>query len=219
MVADGGMQAKAQGKRLFSKDMPHHMYPPKGQPATIAPSLRSQIADETGNPTVVPAVFLRQFHYTFLIRHPRSSVPSYYRATIPPMRDETGFDFHPAEFGYLELRDFFDYLRRQGLIGPGVAGDGQPRGEGEVSITVVDADDLLDDPEAVLRVYCAEVGLLFRPEMLQWDERSQEEARVKFEKWKPWHVDALNSTGLKARDAQVGGLWVGEGSTPFVAAH
>ena len=65
----------------------------------------------------------------------------------------------PSEAGYDELRRVFDYLKDIGEVGPRIAGrEGQDE-EGKVSITVIDADDLLDDPEGVIRAYCKEVNI------------------------------------------------------------
>ncbi|KAM3070326.1 hypothetical protein ACMFMG_010158 [Clarireedia jacksonii] len=160
---------------------------------------------EPGNPTVVPAEILKQFHFTFLIRHPRSSIPSYYRCTIPPLDSVTGFyNFMPAEAGYDELRRVFDFLREQKQVGPAIAGeyDG-PLKDGEVAITVIDADDLLDDPEGIIKAYCKETGIDYRPEMLVWDtEEHHRRAREAFEKWRGFHDDAIESTSLKPRSAE-----------------
>lgn len=160
---------------------------------------------EPGNPTVVPAEILKQFHFTFLIRHPRHSIPSYYRCTIPPLDAVTGFyNFMPSEAGYDELRRVFDFLVKEKQVGPAQAGN-YPAGslkDGEVSITVIDADDLLDDPEGIVSAYCKEVGLEYTPDMLIWDtEEDHQRARDAFEKWRGFHDDAINSTSLKPRSA------------------
>src|ERR1700709_808953 len=95
--------------------MAHYLVPPEGKSPTIAPSLLPpkkgvgtstpsaavngttngtngfkapfpyHTEAEPGNPTVVPRDILAKFHFTFLIRHPRSSIPSYWRCTIPPL--------------------------------------------------------------------------------------------------------------------------------------
>lgn len=165
---------------------------------------------EPGNPTVVPAAILKKFHFTFLIRHPRSSIPSYYRCTIPPLSEITGFsEFYPSEAGYSELRRIFDYLRSVGQIGPRIAGEagvdeaanGEGEKEGEVSITVIDADDLLDNPNGVIEGYCREVGLEYSDSMLRWDgEEEVERAKRQFEKWRGFHEDAIESKSLRPRD-------------------
>ena len=164
---------------------------------------------EAGNPTVVPTKMLEKFHFTFLIRDPHSSIPSYFRCTIPPLDDKTGFHhFDPSEAGYDELRRVFEYLRSTGQVGPhhangwnsnanGNSANGHPEG---AEICVVDADDLLDDPEGIIRAYCTSVGLPFEPEMLEWaDEKHQEYAKKTFAKWPGFHEDAIDSTDLKPR--------------------
>lgn len=157
---------------------------------------------EPGNPTVVPSEILKQFHFTFLIRHPRHSIPSYYRCTIPPLDEVTGFyDFMPNEVGYDELRRVFDFLRSKKFIGPAVAGEYEgPLKDGEVSITMIDADDLLDNPNVVIEAFCKEVGLSYNSAMLNWDsEKDHQHAKDAFEKWNGFHNDALSSSSLKPR--------------------
>ena len=174
---------------------------------------------EEGNPTVVPRTLLEQFHFTFLIRDPHSSIASFFRCTIPPLDDVTGFyDFFPSEAGYSELRRFFDYCRTTGLVGPshrseakreavqsnGVNGHSDANGASSesknVEICVLDADDLLDDPAGIMEGYCQSVGLDYSASMLKWDdEQNQARAEQAFEKWKGWHDDALDSNDLKPR--------------------
>jgi hypothetical protein len=164
---------------------------------------------EPGNPTIVPRALLEKFHFTFLIRDPHSSIPSYYRCTIPPLDDLTGFhEFYPDEAGYDELRRFFDYARESGLVRDKDAALENGTGSGETKngnadvpeVCLIDADDLLDDPEGILRAYCASVGLDFHPDMLNWDdEELQMHAKAVFEKWKGFHEDAIHSTDLKPR--------------------
>lgn len=177
--------------------------------------------DEEDNPTVMPTDMLRGFHWTFLIRHPRKSIPSYYRCTVPPLDDITGFhDFMPSEAGYAELRKLFDYLLDQRIIGPARAGDagvpvdealngsgsetsslsGDAGGRQRASITVIDADELLQKPEALLKVYCKEVGIDYSPKMLEWgDDENQTYAAEAFAKWYGFHHDAIESSCLKPR--------------------
>lgn len=165
---------------------------------------------------MIPREILESFHFTFLIRHPRFSVPSYYRCTIPPLDEVTGFyDFMPSEAGYDELRRVFDYLRSINSIGPKVAGkeydvvgndsndttNGVSDGEsGKIDICVVDADDLLENPSGMIEAYCNSAGIDYHPNMLKWDsEEDHRVARDAFEKWKGFHEDAINSTELRKR--------------------
>lgn len=170
-------------------------------PSKAAPFPYENSKTEGKNPTVVPRDILEKFHFTFLIRHPRSAIPSYYRCCIPPLVERTQFTpFMPEEAGYDELRRLFDYLKDEGIVGPKVAGrDGELK-EGQVEICVIDADDMLDDPEGILRQYCDSIGLDFSQAMLQWDsEESHAFAKEQFEKWNGFHDDAINSTDLKPR--------------------
>lgn len=215
--------------------MGYYFVPPNGTPASIAPSLARvekgvgtegssvQASDkdkrgglysydteaEPRNPTILPEAMLKQFHFAFLIRHPRSSIPSFYRCTVPPLDKMTGFyDFMPSEAGYRELRCMFDHLRSIGQIGPKVVGQGEATngshgGNGynsNVEICVVDADDLLDNPSGITEAFCKAVGLQYDPEMLNWDnEADHQHAKKAFEKWTGFHEDALHSTSLRPR--------------------
>jgi hypothetical protein len=108
----------------------------------------------------------------------------------------------PSEAGYDELRRVFDFLVRDRQVGPAEAGKHGDLSDGEVSITVIDADDLLDNPEGIVRAYCKEVGLEYSPDMLVWDtDEAHQRAREAFEKWRGFHDDAINSTSLKPRSA------------------
>ncbi|KAL4880227.1 hypothetical protein BJY04DRAFT_82975 [Aspergillus karnatakaensis] len=178
---------------------------------------------EPGNPTVMPKEILETFHFAFLIRDPHYSVPSYYRCTIPPLAATTGFTYYdPAEAGYDEMRRFFEYLRAESLIGPHIAtreevtADDILNGGSEntapakpvsspdakvgVEICVVDADEMLDSPAAMMEAFCRSVGIPYSPAMLEWDnECDHEQAREAFEKWRGFHNDAIDSRGLTAR--------------------
>lgn len=199
-----------EGKRIFIKDIAHYLLPPNGKAASIAPSLFDQEENTNGingtngtngtsssaerklsNPTVLPLPLLRKFHFTFLIRAPRRSIPSYYRCTIPPLDAKTGFStFMPSEAGYDELRRLFDYLKQESVINGGSG----------IKVTVVDADDLLDKPAEVLQKFCEDVGIDFSPRMLKWDgEEDKKRAVEAFEKWNGFHDDAIGSTELKPR--------------------
>ncbi|KEF56845.1 uncharacterized protein A1O9_07035 [Exophiala aquamarina CBS 119918] len=231
-VFDRFDRESSEGQRLFIKDMISYLVPPEQNPAKIAPSLGARKRGigtdnganavngassapfpyntdaESGNPTIVPKALLEQFHYTFLIRDPHSSIPSYFRCTIPPLDDVTGFyEFYPHEAGYSELRRFFDFAKESGLIRnenmeePNGTTNGHINGHINVpEICLVDADDLLDDPGSIIKQYCQKTGLEFNPSMLNWDnEEDQDRARLAFEKWKGFHDDAINSKDLRPR--------------------
>ncbi|KAF4974902.1 hypothetical protein FZEAL_8232 [Fusarium zealandicum] len=178
------MGAGDEGKRIFIKDMAYYLMNADGKPTQTAPSLGK---DEPGNPTVLPLEVLKQFQFTFLIRHPRRAIPSYYRCTVPPLDEVTGFyEFMPNEAGYEELVRFFDYLLEQGIVD-------------KDNLVVVDADDLLDDPEKTIRLYCEKTGIDFKTEMLEWNDADKDHARDAFEKWNGFHNDAIKSSALRPR--------------------
>ena len=161
---------------------------------------------ETNNPTVVPTELLSKFHFAFLIRDSHFSIPSYYRCTIPPLDEMTGFyDFYESESGYDEVRRVFEYLRKQNLVGPAHSDTRNSSGRHEtpskgVEICVVDADDLLDNPAGIIQNFCESVGFPYDPDMLNWDSPEDHEmAKEAFEKWKGFHEDAIDSSGLEPR--------------------
>ncbi|KAK3705005.1 hypothetical protein LTR37_013522 [Vermiconidia calcicola] len=177
--------------------------PPKSPPRS--PPFPYETKPFKRNPTVVPREILEKFHFTFLIRHPRNAIPSYYRCCIPPLVERTGFNpFMPNEAGYEELRRLFDYCKDTGLVGPAICGQDNSGVEAkpdQPEICIIDADDLLDDPEGVMRKYCKSINLDFRPEMLEWDsEEAHEFAKEQFEKWDGFHDDAIGSKDLKPRE-------------------
>lgn len=170
--------------------MAYYLFAPNGAKTTLASSLSGGVngdSSETSNPTVMPLSLLRQFHFTFLIRHPRRSIPSYWRCTIPPLQEVTGFDyFAPSEAGYEELVRLFDFLIAEGIVD-------------KDNLTVLDADDMLDNPESAIRQYCERTNIDFKPSMLQWTEEDKEVAAKHFAKWNGFHDDAINTMCLQAR--------------------
>ncbi|OBS21031.1 hypothetical protein FPOA_07371 [Fusarium poae] len=178
------MDAGKDGKRIFIKDMAYYLMAPDNKPTKVAPSLGEE---EPGNPTVLPLEVLKQFQFTFLIRHPRRAIPSYYRCTVPPLDEVTGFyEFMPNEAGYRELVRFFDFLIKENIVD-------------KDNLVVIDADDLLDNPEKTIRLYCEKTGIDFKPEMLEWNEEDCSYATAAFEKWNGWHNDAIKSSALRPR--------------------
>lgn len=173
---------------------------------------------EPANPTVIPADLLEQFHFAFLIRHPQSSVPSYYRCCVPPLDDMTGFhSFRSDEVGLVELRRLFDFCRDKGMVGPSMAGpkstegftNGESKHTTDAQICVIDADDLLDKPGEVIEIFCRSVGIEYHPDMLRWDSQEEEDHAAKaFEKWKGFHEDVIHSRDLKPRGGHVSRLLV-----------
>ncbi|CAI4219533.1 unnamed protein product [Parascedosporium putredinis] len=104
-----------------------------------------------------------------------------------PLDSITNFDhFLPNEAGYDELRRLFDYLISEGVVD-------------RDSLVVLDADDMLDNPEAAIRAYCEKVGIDFRSDMLNWSQDDATHASEAFEKWNGFHNDAIKSSSLRPR--------------------
>lgn len=104
--------------------------------------------------------------HVFLIRDLRATITSQYRISL---RDE-GFEIDNADVGIDTCRRLYDLLC-QNLSRPP---------------TVIDSDDVIAHPEAVLRLLCAEAGIEYRQEMLDWDDRSAAKAKELFSCWSHW---------------------------------
>jgi hypothetical protein len=203
---NGHTNGTANGDSVNGTNGVHKPYPYNGTNGVHKPYPYNTPA-EPGNPTVMPREIQEQFHFAFLIRDPHFSVPSYYRCTIPPLDKVTGFyNYDPSEAGYDELRRHFDYLRREGLVGPRVATrpdlnlEECKTKETVHEICVVDADDMLDNPAPTIEAFCNSVGLPYSPDLLEWDTPEDYDfACFCFEKWRGFHNDAIESSGLVAR--------------------
>ncbi|KAI4220818.1 MAG: hypothetical protein L6R36_007348 [Xanthoria steineri] len=171
-------------KRVFIKDMSYHIVPPIHSITARAPSLEARnLANSSPNPTLLPTQVVDAFQFVFLIRDPAKAIPSLYRCFIPPLSaktEDTSLD--PTELGYRELRILLDHLREKNQDAPPL---------------LIDADDLLADPDAILRPLCAYLDIFYSPSMLSWPTaEDQDFAFSLFEKYAGYHDDALNSAGL-----------------------
>ena len=127
--------------------------------------------------------------------------------STPPASSITGWHgFHPDDAGYIELRKLFDFLREVNQIGPKIAGregdstsEGslQSENNGQVEVCLIDAENLLNDPESICKAYCKSVGLQFECSMLSWKTpEDRRRAEVTFKKSLPEHDVAINSTSI-----------------------
>lgn len=112
--------------------------------------------------------FVSHFHNTFLIRHPRQTLVSLQRKHPAFTLEETGFS---------ELTRLYDLV-----------------GELDAPRYVIDADDLMRDPEQTVRAYCAALDIPFDADALSWKPQQVSA----FESWDAWHDRAQRSTGLGA---------------------
>ncbi|KAK3739258.1 hypothetical protein QZH41_000259, partial [Actinostola sp. cb2023] len=119
--------------------------------------------------------------HTFLIRDPAKSIPSLYRLSTLP--NETGWDsFDPEEAGVRQLYEFYTFVTEHLDPNP----------------VVIDADDLLDDPDGMMKKYCEAVGISYEPHMTTWQAGMMDG----WTGWlKPWVTAVSQSTGFEKRSA------------------
>eukprot|EP00794_Sanderia_malayensis_P010752 gene10752-11902_t len=122
---------------------------------------------------------LHHFKHSFLIRDPRKALPSLYRASVN--KQLTGWDyFDPIEAGFQQMYDLFQFIVNR---------------LGETPV-VVDADDLLENPEETMQAYCEAIGINFNKKMLEWEPGPVPDWDV----WSGWHENALKSSGFKRQE-------------------
>jgi|GEM_PF-150703 len=109
--------------------------------------------------------FLREATHTFLIRHPREAIASHFALHPGLGRDEIGFGW---------LHEIFTAVAEA---------------SGTVPV-VVDSDDLVAEPAAVVERYCSLVGIPYRPEALTW----QSGMAPGWERSARWHQSTSAST-------------------------
>ncbi|MEM6277324.1 MAG: sulfotransferase family protein [Pseudomonadota bacterium] len=113
---------------------------------------------------------LGRMTHAFLIRDPALTVTSIY---------DKWPDFDELEVGFPEQRALYDLL---------AALNGRPP-------TVIDSSDLLEEPAAMTRAFCAALGLSFLPKALTWEPGADTGA---YSWWDggSFHENLKNSTGL-----------------------
>ena len=114
--------------------------------------------------------FLANFTHAFLIRDPAKTISSVY---------DKWPDFDELEIGNPEQRALFDLLS---------ALNGSPP-------PVIDSDDLLENPEAMVKAFCDAVDIPFLPDALRWDPGAD---TADYSWWDggSFHANLRASTGL-----------------------
>ena len=123
-----------------------------------------------------------KFKHTFFIRHPAKAIPSRYRALkreSVALQNSGGFPVSTWECGFRATYELYTLVKS--TVDP--------------SPIVIDADDLLEDPKHIMKVYCTATGLPFKESMVSWEPKS-------FPEWEwhghlSWHGDVINSTGFE----------------------
>jgi len=118
--------------------------------------------------------FLSHFTHAFLIRDPAKTITSMY---------DKWPDFDELEVGFAEQRALFDLL---------TALNGTPP-------PVIDSDDLLEDPETMVEVFCSAVGIPFIREALTW-EPGADTSDYSWWDGGSFHHNLKASTGLKKQE-------------------
>jgi len=119
--------------------------------------------------------------HTFLIRNPRKAIPSLHKASIN--KSLTGWDhFDPIEAGFRQMYELYKFVIAELDPNP----------------LIIDADDLLENPEDIMRSYCEGLGLKFNPKILRWEPGPVPDWDV----WAGWHENALKSCGFAKRDLE-----------------
>jgi hypothetical protein len=119
--------------------------------------------------------------HSFMIRHPAKAISSlYFKSCID--NEKTGYThFDPTEAGYTAMAELMEHLEAIPECPP---------------IVIIDADDLLEDPEGIMRAYCHGLGLPFDTSILTWQPGPVPELASP---WSGWTDDVQNSSGITRR--------------------
>ena len=125
---------------------------------------------------------MKDFIHTFLIRNPVNAVASSYRGFGSL---EVWSSFHQQKLlGFRQLRDLYFFVKEK--IDP--------------SPVVIDADDLLENPEGMMKAYCQKVGIEFKEGMTRWEAGSMKTQDFIDQKGGEenlkWNEAAIHSSGL-----------------------
>ena len=113
--------------------------------------------------------WLREITNCFLIRDPAQVIASYIKKNPEPELNDLGF---------IQQAEIFDFVSSH-------TGSPPP---------VVDADDVLRDPERMLRLLCDKIGVAFSDAMLSWPPGLRETDGI----WaKYWYAEVERSTGFQ----------------------
>lgn len=117
----------------------------------------------------IERIWLSGLTNCFLIRDPAEVIASYLKKNGEPALEDLGF---------VQQAEIFDWVReRSGAIPP-----------------VIDARDVLQNPERILRLLCAALGVAFDPAMLSWPPGLRATDGV----WaKHWYGEVASSTSFQ----------------------
>ena len=99
---------------------------------------------------------LKDLKHTFLIRHPALALRSLYKGCC-----SIDFSFLPNEIGFKEMYKIYEYVKTN-------LGD-------STNPVIIDATDILMDPEGMLKSYCEAVGVNYKVGMTKWSQKYSHE--------------------------------------------
>ncbi|MBD8092945.1 hypothetical protein IFT48_23420 [Pseudomonas fluorescens] len=117
--------------------------------------------------------YLREAQHVFMLRNPEKVINSHYHVN-PQLTCN--------EVGYQNLAQLYDSVKAESIHAP----------------LFVDADDLLDNPDAAISHFCSEANLQHLPTALQWESGHLDV----WERTRHWHLDAANSTRIAPIERQ-----------------
>lgn len=121
--------------------------------------------------------FLDRISHSFLIRQPVKVLASLHRSYQKAGMSE-GFEAHEISFG--PQQKLFDLLCQRGQMPP-----------------VLDSDDLLEDPDIMVRTYCEAIGIPFIRKALSWEPGARDDVLWYDGNDEIWHASLRDSDGLK----------------------
>ncbi|MFD1156774.1 sulfotransferase-like domain-containing protein [Roseovarius aestuarii] len=121
--------------------------------------------------------FLSRITHSFLIRDPAKVLASLHRSYEKAGMGD-GFEAH--EIGFGPQQALFDLLRGQGQKPP-----------------VLDSDDLLENPDRMVRSYCDAIGIPFLRDALSWEPGARDDVLWYDGNDEIWHASLRDSDGLK----------------------
>ena len=124
--------------------------------------------------------------HSFIIRHPQRAIVSLYNKSCVD-NGGTGYRyFDPAEAGFVAMWSLLVHIEETATPG------------GQAPPPIIDADDLLEDPEGVLGAYCAALGLAFESSMLHWGDKPVP-SQLRNSAWSGWTEAVCSSPGVVPR--------------------
>jgi hypothetical protein len=121
--------------------------------------------------------------HSFIIRHPAKAVTSLWSKSCIDTSG-TGYTyFDPVEAGFIQMAQMYDHLLALGAPPP----------------AIIDADDILEDPEGVLSAYSDRVGMPFDAAMLSWELGPVPELQSS---WSGWTEDVQTSGRVRRRESR-----------------